>query len=694
MPRRTIMTSMSKGELSPLLEGRPDLASYFEGCSTLENWWLLRQGGVTRRPGLRYIDQTKDHTRDSILVPFEASADDAYMLEFGHKYVRVYRNKARLPVEIVSPYTETQLRTIHFTQSVDVLILWHGDVPQHRLTRIDDLNWNLSPIHYTAPPTFEADTDISGGTVTLTPDDVTGIGIAFRASASVFIAGDVGRNIIYGASRATITAVPSGDVATVTVLDDFPNVEPIPAGDWLLRGSPQTTLDPDVKGPLGAAIVLVAGAQAFRAEDVGKYIKILGGIVLIKTVSGDGLTVTGRMTLDLSDATTANPPAVPAGAWTMEIPSWSALAGYPSTGEFHQGRLGQAATRSQPTTFWLSGADDFDDYTVGLAANRAIEYTMATRGLNRIRWLADNVDMFIGTGGTEHRVSSGKQDEPIGGDVIPMVARLATHGSAPIQPAVLDRRVIFIDRSRRQIYALSFDFEQDGYDAVEVTGGAEHATESGIRLGPMAVQRRLEPRFFFVREDGQLLALTFYIREKVIGFTRIVTDGQIQAVAIIPSAAFQSDQIWVIVKRTINGETKRYVEMFEENAEELNSRPWQSCQTDSCKVYYLASVGTMELTGLEHLEGMQVDIITDNSFRGTETVVGGRVGLLEMANRNAEVGLHYDSTLETMRPAFKDAMIEGQRRVWIQLWARLYKTIGGTVNDQMIEYKPRTTVSV
>src|SRR3990167_5575752 len=55
-PRR-ILTNFSKGELSPNLEGRPDLAAYFEGCQTLENWLLLRQGGITRRPGTRFVAQ-------------------------------------------------------------------------------------------------------------------------------------------------------------------------------------------------------------------------------------------------------------------------------------------------------------------------------------------------------------------------------------------------------------------------------------------------------------------------------------------------------------------------------------------------------------------------------------------------------------------------------------------------------------
>lgn len=170
MPKtRRILTNFSKGELSPKLDGRPDLAAYFEGAKTLENFIVTRQGGLSRRVGTRFIAEVQDSTKDTVILPFEVSSELAFVIEVGHNYMRFFKNKAPIlnvgvPVEISSPYGETNLRFIHFTQSVNVLFLFHPLFNQRTLSHVDDLNWLISPTKYNPPPSFEADTDISQGT--------------------------------------------------------------------------------------------------------------------------------------------------------------------------------------------------------------------------------------------------------------------------------------------------------------------------------------------------------------------------------------------------------------------------------------------------------------------------------------------------------------------------------------------------
>jgi hypothetical protein len=697
---RRLYTNFSKGELSPKIESRPDLAAYFEGGSAIENFLIMRQGGLERRWGLRFIDEVKDHTKDTVLLPFEASVDDAFIIEAGHLYTRFYMDKQLVrisaggaPVEVASPYTEAQLRSIHFTQSVDVLFMFHEAVQQRRLSRISDTNWSLSAITATPPPSFEKDTDISGGTATLTPGATTGTGIIFTASAAVFLEADVGRQIIFGASRATITAFgrSAGDTASpndevrATILDAFPDTNPIPAGSWLLRLSPQATLDPDKKEPEGALVTLVASINAFRSVDVGKFITIYGGLVQI-TEFVSATQVKGIIRSEMTGTQDANPAAAAAGAWTLEVESWSTINGFPRTGEFFQGRLGQAGTLAQLTTFWLSKPDDFDSYAVGATAANAIEYTIAARKLNRVEWITDRDDLFAGTSGAELRITSGKTDEPFGGDVIPVAKRFTAHGSAPVQPVVIGNRILFLDRSRKKVLSISFDLEQDGYDTVEITGAADHIMGSGVRLGALAITQRADPRIYFVREDGQLVALTFFHKEKVIGFTRIITDGTFESVAVKPHPADSHgghDEVWVIVKRTINGQVRRYVEMFEDHHEPDLTRPWDSLQTDSAVVY--SGAATTVISGLGHLEGETVDVVADGGFRGTKVVSGGQITLTEAASE-VEVGLHYDSKCVTMRPAIEGQIIEGIPRSWNSLWVRVRDTIGGHVNGEKIQY--------
>ena len=579
---RRIWTTFAKGEWSPLLEGRPDLAGYAEAGKELTNWLLIRQGGVTRRPGLRYVREVKRSDKDTILFPFEYSVDDAYVIEVGETYKRFYKNRANIlafsggpPVEVVTPYLEAQLRSVHFTQSADVMWLFHTNYQQRRLSRVSDTNWSLSPITYKPPPSFEVDTDISGG-ATLTPGAVTGTSVVFTASGAVFLEGDVGRLIIYGASRAVITGfgASAGDTTSpndhvrADILDDFPDTVPPVGPDvltgWKLRLSPQATLDPDKKEPVGSQVTLVAGTPTFRAADLGKYIVIYGG--LIKITKFDSVTQVKGDLMSVMSVTDANPAAAPAGAWTLEEASWSGTHGFPRTGEFSQGRLVQASTQAQPTTFWMSASDDFDSYAIGTKADNAIEYTITSRKVNRIEWIADHSSLFLGTAGAEFKAESGKSDEPFGGDVIPVVKSTSREGSAPVQSIIIGGRLLFLDRSRKKIFDVAFNIEEDAFKASEVTSAAEHITGTGIKLGPIAFATRPDPHVYFVREDGQLAVLTFLVDEKVIGFTRFVTDGEFESVAVIPQPGGAPDQVWVIVKRTVGGRTVRYVEFFENEA--------------------------------------------------------------------------------------------------------------------------------
>src|SRR6185295_19769472 len=138
MPQvRRMLTSFSKGELSPRLDGHVDLAAYFEGAKTLENVLISRQGGAFRRYGTTMVSEVKDSSKDTIVMAFEFSVDVSYILEVGDLYIRVYKNLAQVlisaggpPVEIVTPFVVADIRSIHTTQSADVLFMFHGSYQQ------------------------------------------------------------------------------------------------------------------------------------------------------------------------------------------------------------------------------------------------------------------------------------------------------------------------------------------------------------------------------------------------------------------------------------------------------------------------------------------------------------------------------------------------------------------------------------
>ena len=765
MPKtRRLLTRMSKGELSPLLEGSPDLEAYFEGASRLENFQILRQGGIRRSAGSRHVAFAKHADRDVALIPFEASVDDAYMLEVGDGYIRVYKGHDQVldggvPVEIATPFTVSDIRSIHYTQSSDVLFLFHGSYQQRLLSRSSDTEWSLTVQQGNPPPSFESDTLLS---TTLAIGANSGTGVQFRLGSGLLLAGDDGRQIIMGVGRATITTYTDTFSGVCDILDPFtqtitagPNtistvgtaatttahglldgeylvltsgaqigqlrkvalvltadtftldaafganqagttwnkVLPTSNPGWALRLSPQTTLDPNKSSPVGSQVTMVAGAAAFRSDDVGKFINVYGGVVQI-TKFTSSTSISGTLLSIMGTTDFADPSAAAAGTWTLEVPSWSVSAGWPRTGDFYQGRLYQASTASEPTTFWGSRSDDYDNYAIGVFSDDAVGYTMAARQLNRIEWLREhNRSLLLGTTGSEHAATgSGADNVPLGGDVIPYIDRLATNGCMPVQPVSARKTTIYVDRSRRKIMGIGFDLNADSEADSELNVGAEHITQSGVRLGGIAFEKRLNPRLYFVREDGQLISMTFFPEQKVVAFSRRTTDGTIEAVASIPALTGQPDHVWIVAKRTINGQEQRCIEFFEEHHEELSGRDWVSLQTDGAVV--LTGLTGTTVSGLTQFIGRTVDVIKNGSYLGPHAVSSSGTYDLTLvdplvAGDVLEIGFHYDSTAITMRPAIPGGeTIEGLPRSWDSLFVRVHETIGGKVNGEPLLYAP------
>jgi hypothetical protein len=250
--------------------------------------------------------------------------------------------------------------------------------------------------------------------------------------------------------------------------------------------------------------------------------------------------------------------------------------------------------------------------------------------------------------------------------------------------------VIFVDRSQQQIMQIGFSVEDDTFTAAEMTDAAEQIVgkgpTAGIRLGAIGFQKRSDPVLYFVRNDGELIAFTFFERQKVIGFTRYTTEGTFESVGVIPNPDGKADQIWVIVKRTIGAVTKRFVEFLDDRPAEFADRAWQPLNTDSAVVY--DDVPATVIPGLTHLIGETVDIVADGSFKGSQVVApGGTITLLVAASK-VEVGLHYESKLLTMRPAIQGQSIEGVPRSWDKVFVRLLETIGGSVQGELLTFSP------
>jgi len=194
MPRTiSAQTSFTAGELDPRLTARHDYDGYYKGAETLTNVICLPQGGIKRRPGLKYI---ATHTESAVrMVTFEFSTTQTYLLVFVNAKMYVYKDGV-LQTNIngsgndylVTPWTTAQIQEMDWTQSADTLIVAHNAVAPRKITRgASHTTWSISTISFTESPTYDFNQDYDaltftpsvaspvGGTVTLTASGGTSI---------------------------------------------------------------------------------------------------------------------------------------------------------------------------------------------------------------------------------------------------------------------------------------------------------------------------------------------------------------------------------------------------------------------------------------------------------------------------------------------------------------------------------------
>ena len=236
-----ILTNFTSGELSPRLNGRIDMEKYYNGASTINNFQVLMHGGLQKRSGTRYIAPIKTQTGSNSgarLIPFVFSKTQAYILEFGHNYIRFFKDEGQITsggsvYEISTTYTAAQIDQIEYVQSADVLYLVHDDHTPRKLSRTGHTSWTLTDVDFFDGPYEPANTS----STTLQPSGTSG-NITITASSNVFVANDVGRSVrIKNGSDwgfAKITGYNSATNVNATVNADMPFAATSANADWRL----------------------------------------------------------------------------------------------------------------------------------------------------------------------------------------------------------------------------------------------------------------------------------------------------------------------------------------------------------------------------------------------------------------------------------------------------------------------------
>ena len=193
-PMSLIQNNFTSGELSERMLGRTDTNQYYNAAELVRNYTILPQGGIKRRSGTHFAEEVKDSSKETRLIPFIFSTEQAYMLEFGDYYIRVFKDGGLLlkedntPVEIETPFSADILDELWYTQSSDIMTICHESFHPKELRRTSHEDWTLVDKEFIDGPFG----DINKTDIKLTLSAKTGT-IDITASAALFKESDVGR---------------------------------------------------------------------------------------------------------------------------------------------------------------------------------------------------------------------------------------------------------------------------------------------------------------------------------------------------------------------------------------------------------------------------------------------------------------------------------------------------------------------
>ena len=239
--------------------------------------------------------------------------------------------------------------------------------------------------------------------------------------------------------------------------------------------------------------------------------------------------------------------------------SWSDVRGWPARNTFHQQRLAFARTDAQPQSVWMSQNFIYDNFAVDTGQDdEALDLQLAASESNDIKWIVSAKALVAGTYGGEYAIFSGDNDA-----LTPSNAgarRETSWGSEAIRPKKIGNYYYYVQRFGEKLREIYYSWDLDSYKSVDKTILSPHISDDGFK--DMAYQQNPDTILWIVTTGGNLACMTREVDQELAGWTRLVTQGNYESIATIPSRNSAHDEVWVIVKRTIDGSTKRYVERF------------------------------------------------------------------------------------------------------------------------------------
>lgn len=503
----------------------------------------------------------------------------------GGEVARIY--------EIVTPYLQADLMELNFVQSADVMTIVHQDYDIRELSRFDHDDWTLAPLSLGPTIAFP----VNGSVI----DNTTGSETRYYKVTAINEDGEESLSHVSANSRV-ITNITQANPAVVTISSAY-STAAHDSGEFYIEAVNGMT---EVNGkrfqvnPLGGGATFTTfqlvgiDSTAFSAYTSGGVVtstyEVLADSAAAEdnTISWDAVVDADRYAIYRSD--------IVAGGYGLigETTATSFLDNNitPDTSEsppiskdpfigpndqpgavgFYEQRRVFGGSFDKPDTSIFSQTANFSNFNIRnpLQSDDAITATLNSNQVNEIRAYVGLNDLLVFTSGSEFRINSGP-DSIFAPDTL-RIKPQTSWGSSYRPPLVVGNVVLFVTDNLSDVRTIGYSLEIDGYNGSNINILSRHLTE-GYSIIDWSLQRHPESRIYMIRNDGKVLTLTYDQEQEVIAWTPWDTKGWFERVCTLRGGGPErQDSTYFVVKRLINGNTVRYIEVYRQFTPETDVR--------------------------------------------------------------------------------------------------------------------------
>lgn len=367
---------------------------------------------------------------------------------------------------------------------------------------------------------------------------------------------------------------------------------------------------------------------------------------------------------------------------------FNATSDYPAAVSYFEQRRVFAGTINKPQNIWMtkSGTESNMSYGLPIKDDDRISFRVAAREANAIHHIVPLTQLLLLTADAEWRVSSINSDA-----ITPTTISVRPQsyvGANKVQPCIVNNALIYAASRGGHVRELGYNWQAGGFITGDLSLRAPHLFDT-YDISDMAYAKAPNPVVWFVSSSGLLLGMTYVPEQQIGAWHWHDTDGVFESCATVAEGG--EDVLYCVIRRTINGSSKRYIER-------MHSRQF----VDPADAFFVDCGLTYDgipadvISGLGHLEGKTVSILADGAVHPQRVVTGGAI-TLDIEASVVQIGLPIQADMQTLPlvaqlqdGSFGQGHIKNVNKVWL----RVYRSSGifvGPSADKLVEAKQRTT---